>query len=159
MFKVFKWERRDEQILVQLLLFLYGNVNGSKVIIWEFQEYCCWGLFSNYIGSSWSFFIIYLYIFIFSEDVVIFFKFWFKWFIFENLVYEKWFDFRMCWYVYLQVLQSFQQEYLFVLCQWSYVILVFLVFKEDSGSVFFMGFSQGIFILLKRKLVGSMCII
>ncbi|KAL4673292.1 hypothetical protein H8959_017226 [Pygathrix nigripes] len=46
--KASKRESRDQQILAQLLPLLHGNVNGSKVIIREFQEHCRRGLLSKH---------------------------------------------------------------------------------------------------------------
>lgn len=93
-----------------------------------------------------------------EDVVVVLFKVRLKCFIFENFVYEKWFNFCMCWYVYLEVFKSFGQECLLVFCQWIYIIIMFLVFREDSGSVFIEGFGQSIFMLFKWKLVVIMCI-
>nr|XP_054318927.1 chromatin assembly factor 1 subunit A [Pongo pygmaeus] len=156
--KASKRERRDEQILAQLLPLLHGNVNGSKVIIREFQEHCRRGLLSNHTGSPRSPSTTYLHTPTPSEDAVIPSKSRLKRLISENSVYEKRPDFRMCWYVHPQVLQSFQQEHLPVPCQWSYVTSVPSAPKEDSGSVPSMGPSQSTPVSLKRKSAGSMCI-
>ncbi|KAF6114724.1 hypothetical protein HJG60_010658 [Phyllostomus discolor] len=55
-------------------------------------------------------------------------------------------------------LKSFDQEHMPVPCQWSYVTMVLLATREDSGSVQATGPSQGAPILLKRKSAGRMCI-
>ncbi|KAI5223519.1 chromatin assembly factor 1 subunit A [Manis pentadactyla] len=158
-------EKRDQQILAQLLPLLHGNVNGSKVIIREFQECCRQGLLGKDAGSPEScsasppspgcsrpqtptt-----------SEDTAVPSKSRLKRLISENSVYEKRPDFRMCWYVHPQVLKSFDQEQLPVPCQWSYVTMVPSATREDSASVPNPGPSQGTPISLKRKSAGSMCI-
>ncbi|XP_042106064.1 chromatin assembly factor 1 subunit A isoform X3 [Ovis aries] len=160
-----KREKRDQQILAQLLPLLHGNVNGSKVIIREFQECCRRGLLSRDAGSPEH-----------SaasppspgparpqtpttgEDMAVPSKARLKRIISENSVYEKRPDFRMCWYVHPQVLKSFAQEHLPVPCQWSYVTAVPSATKEDSGSVPAPGPGQGMPVSLKRKSAGSMCI-
>ncbi|XP_017906358.1 PREDICTED: chromatin assembly factor 1 subunit A isoform X1 [Capra hircus] len=163
--KASKREKRDQQILAQLLPLLHGNVNGSKVIIREFQECCRRGLLSRDAGSPEH-----------SaasppspgparpqtpttgEDMAVPSKARLKRIISENSVYEKRPDFRMCWYVHPQVLKSFAQEHLPVPCQWSYVTAVPSATKEDSGSVPVPGPGQGMPVSLKRKSAGSMCI-
>lgn len=152
-------------VLAQLLPLLHGNVNGSKVIIREFQECCRRGLLSRDAGSPEH-----------SaasppspgparpqtpttgEDMAVPSKARLKRIISENSVYEKRPDFRMCWYVHPQVLKSFAQEHLPVPCQWSYVTAVPSATKEDSGSVPIPGPGQGMPVSLKRKSAGSMCI-
>ncbi|XP_043322178.1 chromatin assembly factor 1 subunit A isoform X1 [Cervus canadensis] len=163
--KASKREKRDQQILAQLLPLLHGNVNGSKVIIREFQECCRRGLLSRDAGSPEH-----------SaasppspgaarpqtptavEDTAVPSKARLKRIISENSVYEKRPDFRMCWYVHPQVLKSFAQEHLPVPCQWSYVTAVPSATREDSGSVPAPGPGQGMPVSLKRKSAGSMCI-
>ncbi|XP_077716532.1 chromatin assembly factor 1 subunit A isoform X4 [Canis aureus] len=163
--KASKHEKRDQQILAQLLPLLHGNVNGSKVIIREFQECCRRGLLGKDTGSPDS-----------SsaspaspgssrpqtpttsEDATVPSKARLKRIISENSVYEKRPDFRMCWYVHPQVLKSFDQEHLPVPCQWSYITMVPSATREDSGSVPATGPSQGTPVSLKRKSAGSMCI-
>ncbi|XP_055285961.1 chromatin assembly factor 1 subunit A isoform X1 [Moschus berezovskii] len=163
--KASKREKRDQQILAQLLPLLHGNVNGSKVIIREFQECCRRGLLSRDAGSPEH-----------SaasppspgparpqtptagEDTAVPSKARLKRIISENSVYEKRPDFRMCWYVHPQVLKSFAQEHLPVPCQWSYVTTVPSATREDSGSIPAPGPGQGLPISLKRKSAGSMCI-
>nr|KAF6400671.1 chromatin assembly factor 1 subunit A [Rousettus aegyptiacus] len=163
--KASRREKRDQHILAQLLPLLHGNVNGSKVIIREFQECCRQGLLSRDAGSPES-----------SaasppspgssrpqtptagEDTAVPSKARLKRIISENSVYEKRPDFRMCWYVHPHVLKSFDQEHLPVPCQWSYVTMVPSATREDSGSVPAAGSSQGTPTSLKRKSAGSMCI-
>lgn len=152
-------------VLAQLLPLLHGNVNGSKVIIREFQECCRRGLLGKDTGSPdsssasppspgssrpqtpTS-----------SEDAAVPSKARLKRIISENSVYEKRPDFRMCWYVHPQVLKSFDQEHLPVPCQWSYVTVVPSATREDSGSIPAAGPGQGTPMSLKRKSAGSMCI-
>jgi chromatin assembly factor 1 subunit A len=127
-------------------------VNGSKVIIREFQEHCRRGLLSpggthsppspasSHPPSPTA-----------AEDATaVPSKARLKRIISENSVYEKRPDFRMCWYVHPQVLKSFDQEHLPVPCQWSYVTMVSSAPREDSGTVPAVS--------LKRKSAGSMCI-
>ncbi|XP_042525880.1 chromatin assembly factor 1 subunit A isoform X1 [Dipodomys spectabilis] len=152
--KASKREKRDQQILAQLLPLLHGNVNGSKVIIREFQEHCRRGLLSpgstpsppsptsSRPPSPSST----------EEATAVPSKARLKRLISENSVYEKRPDFRMCWYVHAQVLKSFDQEHLPVPCQWSYVTMEPVASREDSGSV------PGPPVTLKRKSAGSMCI-
>lgn len=151
--------------MAQLLPLLHGNVNGSKVIIREFQECCRQGLLSKDTGSPESGAA--------SppspgpsrpqtptagEDTAVPSKARLKRIISENSVYEKRPDFRMCWYVHPHVLKSFDQEHLPVPCQWSYVTMVPSATREDSSSVPAAGSSQGTPTSLKRKSAGSMCI-
>ncbi|XP_036625369.1 chromatin assembly factor 1 subunit A isoform X2 [Trichosurus vulpecula] len=163
--KANKREKRDRQILEQLLPLLHGNVNGSKVIIQEFQECCRQGLFSKGSGSPDSgtasptspsssrpqtpta-----------NEDAAIPSKARLKRIISENSVYEKRPDFRMCWYVHLEVLKSFDQEHLPVPCQWNYITQVPSTTKEDNGSGLSLGPTQTTPVSLKRKNTGSMSI-
>ncbi|XP_012921464.1 chromatin assembly factor 1 subunit A isoform X5 [Heterocephalus glaber] len=155
--KATKREKRDQQILAQLLPLLHGNVNGSKAIIREFQEHCRRGLLSVGGASSPP-----------SpttprphtptEDTAVPSKARLKRIISENSVYEKRPDFRMCWYVHPQVLHSFNQEHLPVPCQWSYVTMVPSAPREDSGSVPATLPGQGTPVSVKRKSAGSMCI-
>uniref|UniRef100_A0A8B9XT72 Chromatin assembly factor 1 subunit A n=1 Tax=Bos mutus grunniens TaxID=30521 RepID=A0A8B9XT72_BOSMU len=156
--KASKREKRDQQILAQLLPLLHGNVNGSKVIIREFQECCRRGLLSRDAGSPPSPGPARPQTPTASEDVAVPSKARLKRIISENSVYEKRPDFRMCWYVHPQVLKSFAQEHLPVPCQWSYVTAVPSATREDSGSVPAPGPGQGMPVSLKRKSAGSMCI-
>ncbi|XP_060037933.1 chromatin assembly factor 1 subunit A isoform X1 [Erinaceus europaeus] len=136
--KASKREKRDQQILAQLLPLLHGNVSSSKVIIREFQECCRRGLLCRDAPSPESRTA--------SppspsssrpptppvpEDTAVPSKARLKRLISENSVYEKRPDFRMCWYVLPQVLRSFDQEHLPVPCQWSYVTMLP---KDDGGA-------------------------
>ncbi|XP_029421192.1 chromatin assembly factor 1 subunit A isoform X2 [Nannospalax galili] len=149
--KASRREKRDQQILAQLLPLLHGNVNGSKVIIREFQEHYRRGLLNpqeptgppSPLSSPQS------------PEAAVPSKARLKRLISENSAYEKRPDFRMCWYVHPQVLRSFGQECLPVPCQWTYVTTT-PVLREDSG-VPAAGSSQGTPVL-KRKPGGSMCI-
>ncbi|XP_006896504.1 PREDICTED: chromatin assembly factor 1 subunit A [Elephantulus edwardii] len=163
--KTSKKEKRDHQILAQLLPLLHGNVNGSKVIIREFQECCRQGLLARDTGSPER-----------SsasppspsssrpqtptagEDTAVPSKARLKRIISENSVYEKRPDFRMCWYVHPQVLKTFDQEHLPVPCQWSYVTTVPSATREDSGGPPAGGPGLTTPLPLKRKSAGSMCI-
>ncbi|XP_035141974.1 chromatin assembly factor 1 subunit A isoform X4 [Callithrix jacchus] len=156
--KASKREKRDQQILAQLLPLLHGNVNGSKVIIREFQEHCRRGLLSKHNGSPLSPSATCLQTPAPGEDATVPSKSRLKRLISENSVYEKRPDFRMCWYVHPQVLRSFQQEHLPVPCQWSYVTTVPSAPREDSGGIPSTGLGQGTPVSLKRKSAGSMCI-
>ncbi|XP_060797453.1 chromatin assembly factor 1 subunit A isoform X4 [Neoarius graeffei] len=102
-------QQRNDQWLSQLLPLLHGNVNSSKVIITEFQEFCRQQMFSP-AGSPQS-----------SADHIpprIQVKRLMK----ENAVYEKRSTCRRCcWYVHPDVLARFGQEALPVPCQWTYL--------------------------------------
>ncbi|XP_074164313.1 chromatin assembly factor 1 subunit A isoform X2 [Sminthopsis crassicaudata] len=163
--KVNKREKRDRQILEQLLPLLHGNVNGSKVIIQEFQEYCRQGLFSKGTGSPDSDTASPTspstsrpQTPIANEVAAIPSKARLKRIISENSVYEKRPDFRMCWYVHLEVLKSFDQEHLPVPCQWNYITHVPSTTKEDNGSGLSLGSTQTTPVSQKRKNTGSMSI-
>ncbi|XP_003460813.1 chromatin assembly factor 1 subunit A isoform X3 [Cavia porcellus] len=153
-------EKRDQQILAQLLPLLHGNVNGSKAIIREFQEHCRRGLLSiGEAGSPPSPMGPHTP----PEDpAAVPSKARLKRIISENSVYEKRPDFRMCWYVHPQVLRCFNQEHLPVPCRWSYITKVPSAPREDGGGS--GGGSpatppgQGPPVSLKRKSAGSMCI-
>ena len=144
---------KNKHILAQLLHLFHGNVNESKLIIWEFQECCCQGLLSKDTRSPEN-----------SSTSTLSpgsscpqtpppvrttppSKARLKWIISEKSVCEKRPDFRMCWFVHPQGLKSFDQEHMTVLCQWSYVTMV----PTGSDSVLATGPSQGTPILLKRK--------
>lgn len=150
-------------VLGQLLPLLHGNVNGSKVIIQEFQECCRQGLFSDVTAAE-------------SgdtspvspntsrpqtpvgEDSGVPSKARLKRIISENSVYEKRPEYRMCWYVHSEVLKSFDQEHLPVPCQWNYVTQVPSSGKEDGGGVPGVAPVQSTPVSVKRKSTGSMCI-
>ncbi|XP_057628134.1 chromatin assembly factor 1 subunit A [Chionomys nivalis] len=149
--KASRREKRDQHILAQLLPLLHGNVNGSKVIIREFQERCRRGLLSPptptphpHIPNS-------------KDTVVVPSKARLKRLISENSAYEKRPDFRMCWYVHPQVLRSFGQECLPVPCQWTYVTAVPSTPREDTGNTS-EGPDQGTPMSIKRKPAATMCI-
>ncbi|XP_058513615.1 chromatin assembly factor 1 subunit A [Ochotona princeps] len=158
--KASKREKRDQQILAQLLPLLHGNVNGSKVIIREFQECCRRGLLGqDASGSPPSPTRPRPQTPTAAEDSAVPSKARLKRLISENSVYEKRPDFRMCWYVHPQVLRSFDREQLPVPCRWSYVTAVPSAPREDSGGVPpAPGPTQGTPVPLKRKSAGSMCI-
>ncbi|NXF13451.1 CAF1A factor, partial [Smithornis capensis] len=156
--KCSKKRARDQQILGHLLPLLHGNVNGSKVIIQEFQECCRQGMFSEVTteGSDGSPSRPQTPV---GEDSGIPSKARLKRIISENSVYEKRPEYRMCWYVHTDVLRSFEQEHLPVPCQWNYVTQVpsagIPAGKEEAGSVLGVPVLQNI---PKRKAVGSMSI-
>ncbi|XP_010633118.1 chromatin assembly factor 1 subunit A isoform X3 [Fukomys damarensis] len=155
--KATKREKRDQQILAQLLPLLHGNVNGSKAIIREFQEHCRRGLL-GVGGASGPPSPTTPRPHTPTEDAAVPSKARLKRIISENSVYEKRPDFRMCWYVRPQVLHSFNQEHLPVPCQWSYVTMVPSAPREDSGAVSATPPGQVTPVSLKRKSGGSMCI-
>uniref|UniRef100_A0A8C0G182 Chromatin assembly factor 1 subunit A n=1 Tax=Chelonoidis abingdonii TaxID=106734 RepID=A0A8C0G182_CHEAB len=161
--KTSKKRTKDQQILGQLLPLLHGNVNGSKVIIQEFQECCRQGLFSEAAlapdisdasptspNTSRPQTPV-------NEDSAIPSKARLKRIISENSVYEKRPEYRMCWYVHSEVLKSFDQEHLPVPCQWNYVTPVFSAAKEDN-SVPGVTVIQTTPVSVKRKATGSMSI-
>ncbi|NWW94001.1 CAF1A factor, partial [Rhynochetos jubatus] len=162
--KCSKKRAKDQQILGQLLPLLHGNVNGSKVIIQEFQECCRQGLFSDVTAAADC-----------SdtspvsphtsrpqtpvgEDSGVPSKAQLKRIISENSVYEKRPEYRMCWYVHSEVLKSFDQEHLPVPCQWNYVTQVPSSGKEEGGSVLGVAVLQTTPMVGKRKSTGSMSI-
>ncbi|XP_074783984.1 chromatin assembly factor 1 subunit A [Athene noctua] len=162
--KCSKKRAKDQQILGQLLPLLHGNVNGSKVIIQEFQECCRQGLFSDVTAAAEC-----------SdtspasphasrpqtpvgEDSGVPSKARLKRIISENSVYEKRPEYRMCWYVHSEVLKSFDREHLPVPCQWNYVTQVPSSGKEEGGSVPGVAVLQPTPVSVKRKSTGSMSI-
>ncbi|NXL95533.1 CAF1A factor, partial [Alectura lathami] len=162
--KCSKKKAKDLQILGQLLPLLHGNVNGSKVIIQEFQECCRQGLFNEVtaaadcgdtspVSPSTSRPQTPV-----GEDSSVPSKARLKRIISENSVYEKRPEYRMCWYVHSEVLKSFDQEHLPVPCQWNYVTQVPSLGKEDGGSAPGMALVQSTPVSVKRKSTGSMCI-
>ncbi|XP_062308729.1 chromatin assembly factor 1 subunit A [Osmerus eperlanus] len=100
--------QRDEQLLSQLLPLLHGNINSSKVIITEFQEFCRQQAPSPLLSSP-------------PSDADIPTRIRLKRLIKANAVYEKRSSYRPCWYVHTDVLVRFHQEALPVPCQWSYL--------------------------------------
>uniref|UniRef100_A0A8C2TH80 Chromatin assembly factor 1 subunit A n=1 Tax=Coturnix japonica TaxID=93934 RepID=A0A8C2TH80_COTJA len=162
--KCSKKRAKDQQILGQLLPLLHGNVNGSKVIIQEFQECCRQGLFSDVTAAadcgdtspvspntSRPQTPV-------GEDSGVPSKARLKRIISENSVYEKRPEYRMCWYVHSEVLKSFDQEHLPVPCQWNYITQVPSSGKEDGGGVPGVATVQSTPMSVKRKSTGSMCI-
>ncbi|NWS78340.1 CAF1A factor, partial [Crotophaga sulcirostris] len=162
--KCSKKRAKDQQILGQLLPLLHGNVNGSKVIIQEFQECCRQGLFSDGTvaadcsdtspvspNTSQPQTPV-------GEDSDVPSKARLKRIISENSVYEKRPDYRMCWYVHSEVLKSFDQENLPVPCQWNYITQVPSSGKEEGGSVPGVAVIQTTPMPVKRKPTGSMSI-
>ncbi|XP_006278730.1 chromatin assembly factor 1 subunit A [Alligator mississippiensis] len=160
--KTSKKRTKDQQILRQLLPLLHGNVNGSKVIIQEFQECCRQGLFNEATtdgsdttpaspNSSRPQTPV-------NEDNAIPSKARLKRIISENSVYEKRPEYRMCWYVYSEVLKSFDQEHLPVPCRWNYTTQVPSAAKEDGSSTQGMAVMQTTLVSTKRKSTGSMSI-
>ncbi|XP_063214419.1 chromatin assembly factor 1 subunit A [Chroicocephalus ridibundus] len=162
--KCSKKRAKDQQILGQLLPLLHGNVNGSKVIIQEFQECCRQGLFSDVTAAADC-----------SdtspvsphtsrpqtpvgEDSGVPSKARLKRIISENSVYEKRPEYRMCWYVHSEVLKSFDQEHLPVPCQWNYITQVPSSGKEEGGSMPGVAVLQTTPLSVKRKSTGSMSI-
>ncbi|XP_061457502.1 chromatin assembly factor 1 subunit A [Rhineura floridana] len=162
-----KKKMKDRQILGQLLPLLHGNVNGSKVIIQEFQECCRMGLLLGGNSSvsavesvdmspaspkaSWAQTPAH-------DGSTVPSKARLKQIISENSVYEKRPDHRMCWYVQPEVLKSYGQENLPVPCQWSYVTQVTSVAKEDAGNGPGGVAAQTTPVSAKRKSTGSMSI-
>ncbi|NXP44006.1 CAF1A factor, partial [Heliornis fulica] len=162
--KCSKKRAKDQQILGHLLPLLHGNVNGSKVIIQEFQECCRQGLFSDVTaaadGSDTSPVSPHT-----SrpqtpvgEDSGVPSKARLKRIISENSVYEKRPEYRMCWYVHSEVLKSFDREHLPVPCQWNYVTQVPSSGKEEGGGVPGVAVLQTSLTSVKRKSTGSMSI-
>ncbi|XP_036442273.1 chromatin assembly factor 1 subunit A [Colossoma macropomum] len=101
-------QQRKEQLLSQLLPLLHGNVNSSKVIITEFQEFCRQQT-SSPTGSPQN-----------SDNIPP--RIHVKRLIKGNAVYEKRSTYRRCcWYVHADVLARFGQEALPVPCKWTYL--------------------------------------
>ncbi|XP_030075268.1 chromatin assembly factor 1 subunit A [Microcaecilia unicolor] len=151
---------KDQQILAQLLPLLHGNINSSKVIIQEFQEYCRRGLLTDRAvtassngASPTSSNTSRPQTPTTNEENTIPSKARLKRIISENSVYEKRPDYRMCWYVHAEVLRSFDQENLPFPCQWTYLTQV----KDDSNTAT-GGQPQTTPVSVKRKPTGSMSI-
>uniref|UniRef100_A0A8C9UXX2 Chromatin assembly factor 1, subunit A (p150) n=1 Tax=Scleropages formosus TaxID=113540 RepID=A0A8C9UXX2_SCLFO len=100
-------EHQDDQMVSQLLPLLHGNVNSSKVIITEFQEFCRQQSASPTNSSpNWA------------DNVPT--RIRLKRLIKENAVYEKRTTYRRCcWYVHAEVLARFGMESLPVPSQWN----------------------------------------
>ncbi|XP_044056714.1 chromatin assembly factor 1 subunit A [Siniperca chuatsi] len=107
--------QREAQLLGQLLALLHGNLNSSKVIITEFQEFCRQQTSSSSssppeLSSPQSP----------AENIPT--RIQVKRLIKNNAVYEKRSTYRRCcWYVHTEVLSRFGQEALPVPCQWTYL--------------------------------------
>ncbi|KAK2907675.1 chromatin assembly factor 1 subunit A isoform X1 [Channa argus] len=107
--------QRETQLLGQLLPLLHGNLNSSKVIISEFQEFCrqqpsVSSSSSPELSSPRSP----------PENIPT--RIQLKRLIRNNAVYEKRSTYRRCcWYVHTEVLSRFGQEALPVPCQWTYL--------------------------------------
>ncbi|XP_048351808.1 chromatin assembly factor 1 subunit A [Sphaerodactylus townsendi] len=159
-----KKKTKDQQILGQLLPLLHGNVNGSKVIIQEFQHCCRLGLLPDNHGTVAA---------PSSRDASpstpqaqtpvhegsgVPSKARLKRIISENSMYEKRPEHRMCWYVHPEVLKSFGQESLPVPCQWNYISQVPSVGKEEGGHPPGVVATQTTPVSAKRKSAGSMSI-
>lgn len=105
--------QKETQLLGQLLPLLHGNVNSSKLIINEFQEFCRQQTCSlpppSDLSSPQSS----------SENVPT--RILIRRLIKDNAVYERRSTYRRCcWYVQAEILARFGQEALPVPCQWSY---------------------------------------
>ncbi|XP_051232040.1 chromatin assembly factor 1 subunit A isoform X2 [Dicentrarchus labrax] len=108
--------QREAQLLGQLLPLLHGNINSSKVIITEFQEFCRQQNSSlspsspPELSSPQSP----------AENIPT--RIQVKRLMKNNAVYEKRTTYRRCcWYVHTEVLSRFGQEALPVPCQWTYL--------------------------------------
>ncbi|XP_076133901.1 chromatin assembly factor 1 subunit A [Alosa pseudoharengus] len=112
-------EQRNE-LLHQLLPLLHGNVNSSKVIISEFQEFCRQQAVSL-VSSPQGF----------ADSIPT--RVGLKRLIKESAVYEKRSCFRRCcWYVHADILARFSLESLPVPCQWNYLTPGVQQCREDS---------------------------
>ncbi|XP_060934415.1 chromatin assembly factor 1 subunit A [Limanda limanda] len=107
--------QREAQWLSQLLPLLHGNVNSSKVIITEYQEFCRQQSSSSSLSSpskpsspQSS-----------TENIPT--RIHVKRLIKSNAVYEKRSTHRRCWYVHTEVLSRLGQEALPLPCQWTYL--------------------------------------
>uniref|UniRef100_A0A8C9WZS7 Chromatin assembly factor 1, subunit A (p150) n=1 Tax=Sander lucioperca TaxID=283035 RepID=A0A8C9WZS7_SANLU len=129
--------QREAQLLGQLLPLLHGNLNSSKVIITEFQEFCRQQTSSSSsapeLSSPQSP----------AENIPT--RIQVKRLIKSNAVYEKRATYRRCcWYVHTEVLSRFGQEALPVPCQWTYLTTGTSSTTSSSSN--------------KRKSTGSMSI-
>ncbi|XP_054645236.1 chromatin assembly factor 1 subunit A [Dunckerocampus dactyliophorus] len=107
-----KWAG-EAQLLRQLLPLLHGNLNSSKVIIAEFQEFWRRQTLSSTSPAGPSSLDR-------SADVPT--RIQLRRVIKNNAVYEKRSIYRRCcWYVHADVLTRFSLEALPVPCQWSYL--------------------------------------
>ncbi|XP_030583514.1 chromatin assembly factor 1 subunit A [Archocentrus centrarchus] len=106
--------QKEEQLLGKLLPLLHGNVNSSKMIISEFQEFCRQQTTTSSsppaLSSPQNT----------TENIPT--RMQLKRLIKNNAVYEKRSAYkRCCWYVHPEVLSRFGQEALPVPCQWTYL--------------------------------------
>ncbi|XP_074525148.1 chromatin assembly factor 1 subunit A [Halichoeres trimaculatus] len=106
---------REAQLLSQLLPLLHGNVNSSKVIINEFQEFCRQQTSSSTSSSPPALSSPQSP----AENIPT--RIRLKRLIKNNAVYEKRSTHRRCWYVHQEVLSRFGLEALPVPCQWTYL--------------------------------------
>ncbi|XP_067824215.1 chromatin assembly factor 1 subunit A isoform X2 [Heptranchias perlo] len=132
---------KEEQILINLLPLLHGNVNGRKAIINEFQEWYRHKPSADMLAlppSSDSTSPLGSDAFrpetpTVDEDLIIPSKAKLQRLISENGVYEKRMSFRLrCWYVHEEVLKKFRMENLPVPGQWNYLTQVQSTAKEES---------------------------
>ncbi|XP_061680508.1 chromatin assembly factor 1 subunit A [Syngnathoides biaculeatus] len=104
---------KEAQLLSQLLPLLHGNLNSSKVIITEFQEYCRQKTLPSTPPSQLSSPET-------SPDIPS--RIQLKRLIQNSAIYEKRSTYRRCcWYAHADVLSRFGLEALPVPGQWSYV--------------------------------------
>ncbi|XP_030640106.1 chromatin assembly factor 1 subunit A [Chanos chanos] len=116
-------QQKNQQLLSQLLPLLHGNVNSSKVIISEFQEFCRQQSSSSPTVSPHG-----------SGDNVPT-RIQLKRLIKENAVYEKRSTYRRCcWYVHAEVLSKFGHDALPVPCQWTYLTSGAQVPRDDASA-------------------------
>ncbi|KAG7514682.1 hypothetical protein JOB18_039975 [Solea senegalensis] len=107
---------REAQLLGQLLPLLHGNVNSSKVIINEFQEFCRRQTSSSSSPSAPELCSPQSS----AENIPT--RIQLRRVIKNNAVYEKRATYRRCcWYVHTEVLSRFGQEALPLPCQWTYL--------------------------------------
>ncbi|KAK5870013.1 hypothetical protein PBY51_024679 [Eleginops maclovinus] len=107
--------QREEQLLGRLLPLLHGNINSTKVIINEFQEFCRQQTIPppsspSELSSPQSQ----------AENIPT--RIQVKRLMKSNAAYEKRSTYRRCcWYVQAEVLTRFGQDALPVPCQWTYL--------------------------------------
>ncbi|XP_062869288.1 chromatin assembly factor 1 subunit A isoform X2 [Trichomycterus rosablanca] len=112
-------QQRNEQLLAKLLPLLHGNVNSSKVIITEFQEFCRQQMSSPACSPQSS-----------ADNIPP--RIHVKRLMKQNAVYEKRSTYRRCcWYVHPEVLLRFGQDALPVPCQWTYITSGAHVTREE----------------------------
>ncbi|KAJ7992999.1 hypothetical protein DPEC_G00267900 [Dallia pectoralis] len=112
--------QEDEQLLSQLLPLLHGNVNSSKGIITEFQQFCRQQSTMRTSSPQSS-----------GENIPT--RIRLKRLIKGNAVYEKRSTYRRCcWYVHAEVLARLSKEALPVPCQWNYLTSGAHVPREEA---------------------------